>query len=591
VELSLRVLDGAVVLLDGVAGVEAQTETVWYQADRYALPRICFVNKLDRAGASFERCVAALEDRLGASAAVVTLPIGTEDDLRGLVDLIEETALVWEGADALDPVCGPVPPELGAEVAARRAALVELCAELDVTVLEAYVQGTHVPAEALRRALRAGTLEGKLVPTLCGSAYKKRGVQQLLDAVVHYLPAPTDRPSAIGQDGATRAPADSAPLSAIVFKIVHDDFGQLSLVRVYSGSLAKGSRALNARTGKPQRVGRLVRVFADRRHEIDEAHAGDIVGVLGVSASIGDTLCDPDHPIAYGAPRIAEPVVRVALEPRTAADSDRLGPALSRLVSIDPSLRLETDPETGETLLGGLGELHVEVAIEKLRSDYRTEVRAGAPRVAYREAITQEVRHEYKLAKQSGGPGQFAVVVLVIGPAAPGSGSSFSNESRGGVIPAQFIPAVQAGVEDALGRGVLAGYPLVDVRVRLLDGAAHSNDSSELAFRIAARHCLEQAARRAAPQLLEPLMHLEVTCPEEHVGKVIADLGVRRARIQELGESAHRHVVRAQTPLAEMFGYAGALRSLTQGRGAFSMTFQCHQPAPLASLHRLLERT
>jgi elongation factor G len=588
VELSLRVLDGAVVLLDGVAGVEPQTEGVWRQADRYDLPRICYVNKLDRAGASLERSIDALVERLGARPAVVQLPLGSEAEFTGIIDLVNDCAHLWTGDDVrFDTIA--VPDALVRETAEARQRLIEVCADFDDAVADAFLGGRAPLVDALHGALRAGCHRGELVPVLCGSAYKKRGVQQLLDAIVRYLPAPVDRPPVVGAGGQQRLSSNDQPACALVFKTVQDDFGQLALARVYAGTLDKGSRVLNARTGRVQRVGRLVRVFADRRLQIQQATTGDIVGISLGDAAAGDTLCDPAHPIELTRPSLAKPVMRLTIEPKTRSDRVRLGPALAKIVTADPSLRLETDPETGQTLLCGLGELHLEVAIARLREPYGVEVRVGEPRVAYRAALSCDVEHRFRYSKQTGGPGHFAEVVLVIGPASAGSGLLFENEIRAGTIPAEFIPGVRAGVEAAMHAGILGGYPLFDVHVRLIDGNTHPNDSSELDFEIASRRCFLEAAARAGAYLLEPIMRLEVTVPEAQVGAVIGDLGARRGRVREMVDGASELIIVAAAPLAELFGYARTLRSLTSGRGTFTMALDSYQAVPNVVARRVLE--
>ncbi|HMR08750.1 MAG TPA: elongation factor G, partial [Polyangiaceae bacterium] len=549
VELALSVLDGAVVLLDGVAGVESQTEAVWHQADRYKLPRICFINKLDRAGANFERCLRSMVERLGAVPAVITLPLGSEAEFSGLVDLVFERALRWPKLDDLAYESVEIPPAMQEAVGAARGRLIEKCADFDEELADAYLAETPVAPELLVRALRRATLERKLVPTCCGSAYKKRGVQQLLDAVLAYLPAPSDRCSVTDEAGAVHAISEETAFAALAFKVMHDGFGQLSLLRVFSGTLEKGDRVKNTRSGKTERIGRLVRVFADRREPVTRARAGDIVGLIGVEVAPSDTLCDPERPLTLARARLPVPVVRLAIEAKTQADHEQLGPALAKLLSADPSLRKESDRETGQTLLAGLGELHLEVAIEHLRTKYRCKVRVGKPRVAYHEALSQEVKHEFKYSKQTGGPGQFAQVVLIVAPSDPGTGLCFENEIRGGAIPAEFVAGVRQGVEEAMNIGVLGGFPIVDAHVRLVDGATHVNDSSELAFKVAARKCFAEAAKRAGLHLLEPVMRLEVSTPPAALGDVLADLGARRGRVVSLGELGVRRVVVASVPL------------------------------------------
>lgn len=573
VELSLRVLDSAVVVLDAVAGVEPQTESVWRQADRYQLPRVCFVNKLDRVGADFERSVSELEARFGVRCVVVTRPELLPDGIWALHDVLDD---VW-----FDRPLGPPhgPPSIHRERA------IETLADLDDEVARLYLEETQVPGEVLRRALREATLAGRVVPVLGGAAYKNLGVPQLLDAIVDFLPAPDERPALTGSEPASGASAsrersDEEPLAGLVLKKLHDGFGQLALVRLYAGRLRTSDKVWTSRAPRGARVGRLVRVFADRQTPIEVALAGDIIGVGGLDLASGDTLSSLESPIELPRPVLPEPVVRVALSPKQRGDVERLSVALARLTAEDPALRVETDPETGQTLLAGSGELHIEVAVERLRERYRTEVKVGPPRVAYREALTREVRHEFKLSKQTGGPGQYAHVVLVVGPASPGSGLEFEDQTRGGVVPSQYVPAVRAGVEAAMTSGPLLGCPIENARVALVDGSSHSNDSNDFAFRMAAQKAFREAASLAAPVLREPLMHLEVLAPASHLGDVIGDLSRRRGQVLELGERSGVRCVTAVAPLAELFGYAGSLRSLSQGRGSFSMHLDSYADVP-----------
>ncbi|MEZ4219908.1 MAG: elongation factor G [Polyangiaceae bacterium] len=591
VELALSVLDGAVVLLDGVAGVEAQTEAVWRQADRYGLPLVCFVNKLDRPGASLERCIDALVSKLGVRPALLTLPLGQEAGFRGVIDLVEEQLLLWAEEDSLAFEVKPIPAALQPLATAARAKLIEQAADFDDELADAFLMERRAEAPLLRRALRRAALARSLVPTLCGSAYKKRGVQPLLDAVLHYLAAPTDRPDKVDEAGTARRPADDEALSALAFKVVHDGFGPLTLLRVFSGTLRKGDRVLNTRSGRVERVGRLVRVFADRREPIERAATGDIVGLHGLDAVASDTLCDPAAPVTLARARLPRAVVRVAIEPVARADQERLAAALAKLLAADPALQRESDAETGQTLLSGLGELHLEVAVENLRKKHHCDVRVGKPRVAYHEAIRHEVNHEYEHCKQTGGPGQYAHVVMVVGPADSGSGLVFEDATRGGAIPTPFVAGVRQGIEEAMTVGVLGGYPIVDVHVRLLDGTTHPNDSSELAFKIASRKCFLEAARRAAPHLLEPIMRVEISTPPEGLGDVLGDLASRRGKVLQLLEADVRRIVVAEVPLAELFGYAGRLRSLTSGRGTFNMELATYQAVPSPVAARVLETT
>ncbi|HEY0989626.1 MAG TPA: elongation factor G [Kofleriaceae bacterium] len=559
VERSLRVLDGAVVVLDGVAGVEPQTETVWRQADRHRVPRIVFVNKLDRAGADFARCMREVRDRLRAQAVAVTVPLYDGDELVGVTDLVEQRELRWSGEGPSAPVVTPV--VLSDSLLEMRERLLEVCAEHSAAVLEGIAYGREVSAEALREGLRAGTVSGAIVPVLAGSAYHHRGVEPLLDAVVAVLPSPRDRGEVDGE------------LAALGFKVTFDDHGQLTFVRVYRGALEKGMAVLAARAGRTFRVGRLVQLMADDREEVERLEAGEIGAIVGMPLAGGETVCAPGAPVVLEAIVAPEPVVRVAIEARTSADRERLGVALGRMVAADPSLRIESDGETGQTLLAGMGQLHLEIAVERLETEHRVRVRAGRPLVAYRSTVRRVVRRELRHVKQSGGPGQWAHVVLEVGPAERGAGVVFEDRIRGGAIPREFVRGVEAGVREAAANGLLGGHPVVDVRVTLVDGATHSNDSSELAFKIAGALAFRAAAEDAEPCLLEPVMLLEVTCHDEHVGAVVGDIGRRGGQVvgMEVREVDDARVVRAEVPLAQSFGYAGALSGLTHGRGRFTL--------------------
>ena len=582
VERSLRVLDGAIVVLDAVAGVEAQTETVWRQADRYAVPRIALVNKLDRAGADFAGAVEQIAERLDAEPVVIAGPIGAEADFVGVVDVVRRRALVWREGDGADFDVVDIPASARADADAWRGRLLEICADVSDACAEELLETGDVSEATLVRALREATLAGLVVPVLAGSAYKNRGVQPVLDAVVDYLPSPSDRAAVrdVGS-GAVREPSRSAPLSAICFKVVHDDFGQLSFVRVYSGVLRKGTTVVTSRTGRRVRVGRLLRVFAASRQEVDALGAGEIGALVGLRTATGETLSDPADPVVLESVAIPEAVMRLAIEPIGRSDHGRLGSALAQLVSADPSLRIESDPETGQSLLAGLGELHLQIALERLGDEHRVAVRAGKPRVAYREALTRTVEHELRHSKQTGGPGEFAHVILRVEPGTSGAGLEFVDEVRGGDVPRELVSAVRDGIAEAMQRGMVAGYPIVDARVTLLGGSAHSNDSSDRAFRIAAGRAFSEAASNAGGVLLEPVMTLEVTVNEENVGDVIGDFGARRGQVIgiEHGRGSTRRAL-GEVPLAELFGYAGALRSLTHGRGVFTMAYAEHRPVP-----------
>ena len=607
VERSLRVLDGAVVVLDGVAGVEPQTETVWRQADHHRVPRIVFVNKLDRLGADFARCVRDVERRLGARPLPITMPIfddgggnGGNDgadgadggQIIGVVDLVGMREWRWpgDGSAPTRPVITPITATLSDNRRLARDAILEACADADPDILAAVVDGRDVPADALWRALRRATISGAIVPVLAGAAYKHRGVEPLLDAVVALLPSPRDRGEIAG-----RAPSSTAPLAALAFKIVFDDYGQLTFVRVYSGALEKGMTVLAARAGshgtihRRLRIGRLVQLVADERTDVERLETGEIGAIVGMPLAGGETLCAPDAPIVLEPIRTPDPVIRVAVEAKTATDREKLGTALGRMVAADPSLRLETNEDTGQTLLAGMGQLHLEIAVERLATEHRVAVTTGKPLVAYRSTLRRAVRQEYRHVKQSGGPGQWAHVVLEVGPAERGAGILFEDRIRGGAIPREYVRGVEAGVRAAAADGLadprFAGHPVVDVRVVLVDGATHVNDSSELAFQIAGRLAFRTAAAAADPCLLEPVMRLDVTCPEELVGAVVGDVTRRRGAVLGLeagpgGDGHELRLVRAEVPLAETFGYAGALSALTHGRGRFTLEPARYEPVP-----------
>jgi elongation factor G len=571
VERSLRVLDGAVVVLDGVAGVEAQTETVWRQADRHGVPRLVFVNKLDRAGADFARGVADVAARLGARPVVVTAPLVEDGALVGVIDLVEGRALRWHGPRGDTVTAGPAPAPLCDNLQAAREHLLEVAADEDPAVLADVVDGRAPAADAVRAALRRATLAGRAVPVLAGAAYRNLGVQPLLDAIVAYLPSPPDRDD---------RDLDAAPLAALCFKTTFDDHGAMSFVRVYTGALVKGATVVSSRTGKRLRVGRLVQLVADTRHEVDRLDAGELGAVLGAPLATGETLADPDAPVALEAIALPEAVVRLAIEPATRDDRERLPVALARLVAADPSLRVETDGETGAAVLAGMGQLHLEIAVEKLATDHGVTVTAGRPSVAYRATLGRTVRRDVRHVKQSGGPGQFAHVVVELGPAPRGAGLVFEDRVRGGAIPRAFVRAVEAGIRAAMADGLVDGHPLVDVHAALLDGATHPKDSSELAFHVAGALALRGAVAEAAPVVLEPVMRLEVTCPEDAVGAVVGDLGRRRGQVLALDATGAARVVRGEVPLAETFGYAGVLSALTHGRGRFVLEPARLEPAP-----------
>ena len=559
VERSLRVLDGAVVVLDGVAGVESQTETVWRQADRHRVPRIVFVNKLDRVGADFARAVGEVATRLGARPVAVSYPLFEGDVLVGIVDLVAMTEVVWHGEGPSTPVVTPVVSDNLEKWQAARERVLEAAADEDPDILEAVVAGRAVDAAAIWRALRRGTVAGRLVPVLAGSAYKYRGVEPLLDAVVALLPSPRDRGEHEGS------------LAALAFKIVFDEHGQLSFVRVYRGVLEKGMTVLAAGAQRKLRVGRLVKLVAAEREEVERLAAGEIGAVIGLPLTGGETLCAPEAPVVLEAIVAPEPVVRVAIEPKKSADRQKFGIALGRMVAADPSLRLESDPETGQTLLAGMGQLHLDVRAEQLETEHGVSVSIGTPLVAYRSTLRRTARVDIHHIKQDGGPGQWAHVVLEVGPAPAGGGIVFEHRIKGGALTREYIRGVETGVRAAMSDGLLGGYPVVDVRVVLLDGSTHVNDSSELAFANAGRKAFRAAAAEAEPCLLEPIMQLEVSCRDEDVGTVIGDLARRRGQVVELETRGDERVVRGEVPVAETFGYAGALGGMTHGRGRFTL--------------------
>ncbi|MEJ7596914.1 MAG: elongation factor G [Kofleriaceae bacterium] len=566
VERSLRVLDGAVVVLDGVAGVEPQTETVWRQADRHRVPRLVFVNKLDRAGADFARCVRDIETRLRARAVPVTVPLFEGEALIGVIDLVAQRQITWPGDGPVAPVVTPV--VLSDNLLAARERVLEVCADEDPEILEAVVAGRDVAAAALWQALRRATIGGRIVPVLAGSAYRHRGVEPLLDAVVALLPSPVDRGGALG------------PLVALGFKVVFDAHGQLTFVRVYSGAIETGMTVLAARAGRTLRVGRIVQLVASQRVEVTRLEAGEIGAIIGLPLQGGETICSPDAPVVLEAIHAPDPVVRLAVEAKTSQDRDKLGIALGRMVAADPSLRLETNQDTGQTLLAGMGQLHLEIAVERLATEHNVAVTVGKPLVAYRSTLRRTARTEYRHVKQSGGPGQWAHVVLEVGPTERGGGLVFEDRIKGGTILREYIRGVETGVRSAMADGLLGGHPVVDTRVVLLDGAMHSNDSSELAFQLAGTFAFREACVEAGPCLLEPVMSLEVTCPEDQVGAVVGDVGKRRGQVIGLDVRHDDHVVRAEVPLAETFGYAGALSALTHGRGRFTLEPLRYEPVP-----------
>jgi elongation factor G len=589
VQRSLRVLDGGIVVLDAVAGVEPQSETVWRQADRYQVPRICFVNKMDRPGADFWRVVKMIEDRLGARPVALQIPIGSEEEFRGVVDLVSGKALVYSDEMGTDWQEAEVPAHLREETERYRELLMERVAEVDDAVATGYLEGKDVPVQELRRALREATLQSKLVPVLCGSALRNRAIQPLLDAVIHYLPSPLDVPPIEGINPETgeeekRHVDEDGPFSALAFKIATDPYvGRLAYVRVYSGTLAAGSRMVNSTKERKERAGRLLRMHANRQVDIDAIYAGDIAAVIGLKQTFtGDTLCDPKAPIILESIGFPEPVISIAIEPRTRADQQKMMGALDRLAEEDPTFRVRVDKDTGQTLMSGMGELHLEVLVDRMLREFQVSANVGQPQVSYRETITVPVRTEGRFIRQTGGHGQYGHVWLELEPRAKGEGYVFQDETSNGVVPRQFIPAIDQGVQEAMESGVLAGYPVVDIMVRLVDGSYHDEDSSALAFKIAGSMALRNGVQRAKPILLEPIMRVEVVLPEDFVGDVMGDLNSRRAQIEGMEARGAVQAVQAHAPLAEMFGYATTLRSLTQGRGTFTMEFDYYAEAEKA---------
>ena len=588
VERSLRVLDGAIAVFDAVAGVEPQSETVWRQADKYNVPRICFVNKMDRVGADFHRCIAMICERLGANPVAVQLPIGTEANHIGVVDLIAMKAVVWK-AEALgaDFAVGDVPDDMKAEAEEARQALIEAAVEMDDAVLERFLDGTEPDEATLRRCLRIGTLSGRVVPVLTGSAFKNKGVQPLLDAVCDFLPAPTDVPpvhgTVPGKGGeAVRSCSDDEPLSALAFKVMTDPFvGSLTFVRVYSGMIQTGRQVLNSGKGRKQRVGRMLLMHANTREDIAEARAGDIVAVAGLKdTTTGETLSDPTHPVVLERMEFPDPVIEVAVEAKTKADQDKLAVALARLAQEDPSFRVTADLESGQTIIRGMGELHLDILVDRMRREFKVDANVGQPQVAYRETIGREATIDYIHKKQTGGAGQFARVKIVLEPMKPGAGFAFESKIVGGAVPKEFIPAVEKGIEAARQAGIVAGFPVIDFKARLVDGASHDVDSSSLAFEIAARAAFRDVLRDAGPLLLEPVMKVEAVTPEDYLGDVIGDLNARRGQVGGMEPRGNAQVIRAMVPLATMFGYVNTLRSLTQGRAQFTMEFDHYDRVP-----------
>jgi elongation factor G len=588
VERSLRVLDGAVCLLDGNQGVEPQTETVWRQGDKYHVPRIIFANKMDKIGANFYDCVDSVKKRLGIDPVILTLPIGEESEFAGIVDLIKMKAIIWD-SDTLGATFQEkeIPADLAEKAKKYRDRLIEQAVEMDDAAMEAYLEGKEPDVPTLKKCIRKGTITSKIVPMMCGSAFKNKGVQPMLDAVVDYLPSPVDVGAVKGKkidsdENDSRPCEDNAPFSALAFKIMNDPFvGSLTFARIYSGKLEAGSYVENSVKDKKERIGRMLLMHANNREEIKEAHAGDIVALVGLKdTTTGDTLCDPAKPIVLERMEFPEPVIEIAVEPKTKADQEKMGLALQRLAAEDPSFRVSVDHESGQTIMKGMGELHLEILVDRMKREFKVEANVGAPQVAYRETITKLAEIDYTHKKQSGGSGQYARITLVFEPQEPGKGYEFVSEIVGGAVPKEYIPGVEKGLKSAQETGIIAGFPVVDFKVRLTDGAYHDVDSSALAFEIASRAAFKEGMQKAGPQLLEPIMKVEVVTPEEYMGDVIGDLNSRRGQINSMEDRGNAKVITAMVPLSSMFGYINQLRSMSQGRANYSMVFDHYEGVP-----------
>jgi len=591
VERSLAVLDGAICLLDGNAGVEPQTETVWRQADRYKVPRIVFVNKMDKIGADFFNCVKMIKDRTGAVPLAVQLPIGAEDKLEGIIDLIEMEEWTWKGEDlGATWTRQPIRDELKAQAEEWRNTMIEIAVEQDDDVMEAYLEGNEPDADTLRRLIRKGTLALDFVPVCTGSAFKNKGVQPLLNAVIDYLPGPLDVPAYMGFDpkdetetrNISRSAKDDDPFAALAFKIMNDPFvGSLTFTRIYSGVMSKGDQILNSTKGKRERVGRMMMMHSNSREEIDWAAAGDIIALAGLKeTTTGDTLCNPQHPVVLETMTFPEPVIEIAVEPKTKNDQEKMSQGLARLAAEDPSFRVETDIESGQTIMKGMGELHLDILVDRLKREFKVEANIGAPQVAYRETISHKIEHTYTHKKQSGGSGQFAEVKLEIMPTEPGEGYSFESRIVGGTVPKEYVPGVEKGIKSVMDSGPLAGFPVIDFKVALLDGKYHDVDSSVLAFEIASRMAMREGLKKAGAKLLEPMMKVEVISPEEYTGSIIGDLTSRRGQVTGQEQRGNAIAINAFVPLANMFGYINTLRSMSSGRANFTMQFDHYEPVP-----------
>ncbi|WP_342462977.1 elongation factor G [Ureibacillus sp. FSL K6-8385] len=596
VERSLRVLDGAVTVLDAQSGVEPQTETVWRQATTYGVPRIVFVNKMDKIGADFLYSVSTLRDRLQANAHPIQLPIGVEDTFNGIIDLVEMKATFYKNDLGTEIEQGEIPEEYKAQAEEYREKLIEAVAELDEELMEKYFSGEEITVEELKAAIRKATISVEFFPVLCGSAFKNKGVQLMLDAVVDYLPAPIDIPAIKGTtpDGeeVERHASDDEPFAALAFKVMTDPYvGKLTFFRVYSGVLESGSYVLNATKNKRERIGRILQMHANHREEITKVFAGDIAAAVGLKDTVtGDTLCDDKHPVILESMEFPEPVISVAIEPKSKADQDKMSTALGKLQEEDPTFRAHTDQETGQTIISGMGELHLDIIVDRLKREFKVEANVGAPQVSYRETFRKTAQVEGKFVRQSGGRGQYGHVWIEFSPNEEGKGFEFENAIVGGVVPREYIPAVEAGLKDAMENGVLAGYPIIDIKAKLFDGSYHEVDSSEMAFKIAASMALKNAAQKCEPVLLEPIMKVEVVVPEEYLGDIMGHVTARRGRVEGMEARGNAQVVRAMVPLAEMFGYATTLRSATQGRGTFSMVFDHYEEVPKSIAEEIIKK-
>ncbi|RNB52085.1 elongation factor G [Brevibacillus gelatini] len=598
VERSLRVLDGAVTVFDAKGGVEPQTETVWRQADRYGVPRMCYINKMDILGANFDMCLEQIRTRLGANPVAVQYPIGAEDQFKGMVDLIEMKAIIYTDDLGKTSDATEIPAELKDKCEELRLALVEAAAEQDEELMMKYLEGEELTNDEIRAALRKGTIECKLTPVMCGSSYRNKGVQLMLDNVVNYLPSPVDIPAIKGtlpdsEEEVERPADDNGPFAALAFKIMTDPYvGRLTFFRVYSGVLNSGSYVLNSTKGKRERVGRILQMHANHREEIQVVYSGDIAAAVGLKdTTTGDTLCDEKAPVILESMEFPEPVISVAIEPKSKADQDKMGIGLSKLAEEDPTFRTRTDEETGQTIISGMGELHLEIIVDRLKREFKVESNVGAPQVAYRETFRKAAKVEGKFVRQSGGRGQYGHVWVEFEPLEPGQGFQFENKIVGGVVPREYIPAVQAGIEEAMKNGVLAGFPLVDIKATIVDGSYHDVDSSEMAFKVAGSLALKEAAKKCDAVLLEPIMKVEVTMPEEYMGDVMGDLNSRRGRIEGMEARANAQVIRAMVPLSEMFGYSTVLRSRTQGRGVYSMVIDHYEEVPKFIAEEIIKKS